>query len=115
MNAAFKGDINEACENRILYNYSTKLGYYDEQNNQKSREYSNLIKNEMIDINDFTTDRNYFVIPYIYHTHVIVLLSTTAISSHLLPISSYLINKRTPNYFKEWDLFIFVPNNMFFL
>ena len=36
MNAAFKGDMNDVCENRILYNYSTKLGYYDEQDNQKS-------------------------------------------------------------------------------
>ena len=104
INAAFKGDMNEVCENRILYNYSTKLGYYDEHNNQESREYSNLIKNETININDFTTDRDYFVIPYIYGTHVIV-ISTTALSPHLLPISFYLINKKTSNYFKEWDLF----------
>ena len=105
INAAFKGDMNEVCENIILYNYSTKLGYYDEHNNQEWREYSNLIKNETININDFTTDRNYFVIPYIYGTHVIVILSTTALSPHLLPISFYLINKKTSNYFKEWDLF----------
>ena len=105
INAAFKGDMNEVCENIILYNYSTKLGYYDEHNNQEWREYSNLIKNETININDFTTDRNYFVIPYIYGTHVIVILSTTALSPHLLPISFYLINKKTSNYFKEWDIF----------
>ena len=103
INAAFKGDMNEVCENIILYNYSTKLEYYDEHN-QESREYSNLIKNET-NINDFTTDRNYFVIPYIYGTHVIVILYTTALSPHLLPISFYLINKKTSNYFKEWDLF----------
>ena len=36
-NIAFKEDINELCENRILFNYSTKLGYYDEQNNDDSR------------------------------------------------------------------------------
>ena len=59
--------------------------------------------------------RNYFVISYIYGTYVIVILSTAAISPHLLPISFYLINKKTSNYFKEWDLFIFIPNNMFFL
>ena len=103
INAAFKGDMNEVCENRILYNYSTKLGYYDEHNNQESREYGNL-KNETIIINDFTTDRNYFVIPYTYGTHVIVILSTTALSPHLLPISFYLINKKTSKYFKEEDL-----------
>ena len=38
INAAFKADMNEVCENRILYNYSTKLGYYDEHNNQESRD-----------------------------------------------------------------------------
>ena len=26
INADFKADKNEVCENRILYNYSTKLG-----------------------------------------------------------------------------------------
>ena len=36
MNAAFKVVMNDVCENRVLYNYSTKLGYYDEQNNRKS-------------------------------------------------------------------------------
>ena len=30
INAALKADMNEVCENRILYNYLTKLGYYDE-------------------------------------------------------------------------------------
>ena len=94
-NAAFKGDWNEVCiENRILYNYWTKPGYHDEHNNQKSRDYSNSIKNKTININDFTTDKNYFVVPYIYEIHVIVLLSTTAISPHLLPISFHLLNKK---------------------
>ena len=104
INAAFKADMNEVCENRILYNYSTKLGYYDEHNNEESREYSDSLKNKTININDFTSDKNYFMIPYIYATHFVVILSTTAISPHLLPISFYLINKETSNYFKEWDL-----------
>ena len=42
---------------------------------------------------------------YIYVTHFIVILATTAISPHLLPIWFYLINNETSNYFKEWDLF----------
>ena len=94
INAAFKADMNEVCENRILYNYSTKLGYYDEHNNQESRDYANSIKNKTININDFTTDKNYFIVPYVYGIHIIVILSTTAISPHLLLISFYLINKK---------------------
>ena len=105
INAAFKADMNEVCQNRILYNYSTKLGYYDEHNNQKSRDYTNSIKNKTQNINDFTTDKNYFIVPYAYGIHVIVILSTTAISPHLLPISFYLINKKTSIYFKERGLF----------
>ena len=105
IDAAFKADMNEVCENRILYNYSTKLGYYDEHNNEESREYSDSLKNETININDFTSDKNYFMIPYVYATHFVVILSTTAISPHLLPISFYLINKEKSNNFKEWDLF----------
>ena len=104
IDAVFKTDMNEVCENRILYNYSTKLGYYDEHNNEESREYSDSLKNKTININDFTSDKNHFMIPYIYATHFVVILSTTAISPHLLPISFYLINKETSNYFKEWDL-----------
>ena len=44
------------------------------------------------------------MIPYIYATHFIVILSTTAITPHLLPISFYLINKETSNHFKELDV-----------
>ena len=94
INAAFKADMNEVCENRILYNYSTKLGYYDEHNNQESRDYANSIKNKTININDFTTDKDYFIVPYVYGIHIIVILSTTAISPRLLLISFYLINKK---------------------
>ena len=104
IDAAFKADMNKVCENRILYNYSTKLGYYDEHNNEESREYSDSLKNKR-NINDFTSDKNCFMIPYIYATHFVVILSTTAISPYLLPISFYLINNETSNYFKEWDLF----------
>ena len=105
IDTTFKADMNEVCENRILYNYSTKLGYYDEHNNEESREYSDSLKNKTTNINDCTSDKNYFMIPYIYATHFVAILSTTAISLHLLPISFYLINKKSSNYFKEWDLF----------
>ena len=30
INAALKADMDEVCENRILYSYLTKLGYYHE-------------------------------------------------------------------------------------
>ena len=103
--ASFKADMNEVCENRIFYNYSTKLGCYDEHN-EESREYSDLLKNKR-NINDFTSDKNYFMIPYIYATHFVVILSTPAISPYLLPISFYLMNNETSNYFKEWDLFLY--------
>ena len=104
-NAAFKGDMIEVCENRMLYNYSSKLGYYNEHNNNDGKICNNSIKkNKTTDLNDFTTSRNYFVVPYIYGTHVVVILATTAISPHLLPISFYLINKKT-TYFNEWKLF----------
>ena len=105
IDTVFKTDMNEVCEKGILYNCSTKLGYYDEHNNEESRKYSDSLKNKTININDFTSDKNQFMIPYIYATHFVVILSTTAISPHLLPISFYLINKETSNYFKEWDLF----------
>lgn len=35
----------------------------------------------------------------------IVILSTTAISPHLLPVSFYLINKKRSNHFSEWKYF----------
>ena len=105
IDAAFKADMNKVCENRILYNYSTKLGYYDKHNNEESREYSDSLKKKTININDFTFDKDYFMIPYVYATHFVVILSTTSISPHLLPISFYLISKETSNNFKEWDLF----------
>ena len=105
IDAAFKTDMNEVCENRILYNYSTKLGYYDEHNNEESREYSDSLKNKTVNINDFTSDKNYFMIPYIYATDYVVILSTTTVSPHLLPISFYKINQETSNYFKKRDLF----------
>ena len=105
INAAFKVDMNEVCKNRILYDYLTKWGYYEEQNNQESRGYSDSLKNKTINVNDFTSDKNYFLVPYIYVTHFIVILASTAISPHLLPIWFHLINKETSNYFKEWDLF----------
>ena len=43
-NAAFKADMAEVCENRILYNYSSNLGYYDEHNDNEGKIYSNSIK-----------------------------------------------------------------------
>ena len=78
-NVAFKEDINEVCENRRLYNYSTKWGYYDEDNNQNSRDYVDSIENKTININDFTSDRNYFNAPYIYGIHLVIILSTRGI------------------------------------
>ena len=68
IDTTFKADMKEACENRILCSYSTKLGYYDELDNEESREYSDSLKNKTININDFTSHRNYFMIPDIYAT-----------------------------------------------
>ena len=42
--AAFKGDMIEVCENRMLYNYSSKLGYYNEHNNNDGKICNNSIK-----------------------------------------------------------------------
>ena len=39
-----------------------------------------------------------------YGFHISVILGTTAISPHLLPISFHLLNKKPGAYFKEWDL-----------
>ena len=66
--------------------------------------YSNSIKNITININDFTSDRNYFTISYVYGAHLILVLSTAGVSPHLLPISFYLIDKKTIYLFKEWNL-----------
>ena len=52
------------------------------------------MKNITININDFTSDRNYFTISYVYGAHLILILSTAGVSPHLLPISFYLINKK---------------------
>ena len=102
-------DINKLCHKRLLFNYSTKLGYYDENNDYNNikellRDYSNSIKNITININDFTSDRNYFTISYVYGAHLILILSTAGVSPHLLPISFYLIDKKTIYLFKERNL-----------
>ena len=99
-------DINKTCQKRFLFNYSTKLGYYDENNDhnvnkEHSRDYSNSIQNITININDFTSDRNYFTISYIYGAHLILILSTVRVSPHLLPISFYLINKKQHIFLKN--------------
>ena len=62
-------DINKLFQKRLVCNYSTKLGYYDENNEhnvskEHSRDYSNSIKNITKNINDFTSDRNYFIITF---------------------------------------------------
>ena len=102
-------DINKFCQKRLLFNYSAKLGCYDENNDhndnkERSRDYSDSIKNVTININDFTSDRNYFTITYIHGAHLILILSTISVSPHLLPTSFYLINKETTHILKEWDL-----------
>ena len=99
-------DINKLCQKRLLFNYSTKLGYYDENNEhnvnkEHSRDYSNSIKTITINIDDFTSDRNCFTITYIYGAHLILILSTIGISPYLLPISFYLIKKKKTYIFKE--------------
>ena len=90
---------------RLFFHYSTKLGYYDENNyhnddKEHSRDYSNSIKN-ITNIIDFTSDRNYFTISYIYGAHLILILSTVRVSPHLLPISFYLINKKQHIFLKN--------------
>ena len=93
-------DVNKFFQERLLFNYSTKLGYDDknnECNNKKehSRDCNNSIKSITININDFTSDKNYFTISYIYGAHLILILSTAGVCPHLLPISFYLVNKKT--------------------
>ena len=90
-------DVNKIFQER-LFNYSTKLGYDDENNEcndkkEHSRDCNNSIKSIAININDFTSDRNYFTISYIYGAHLILILSTAGVCLHLLPISFYLIKK----------------------
>ena len=101
-------DVNKICQKGLLlFHYSTKLGYYDENNDhnnnkEHSRDYSNSIKNiTTININDFTSDRNYFTISYIYGAHLILILSTVRVSPHLLPVSFYLINKKQHIFLKN--------------
>ena len=100
-------DVNKICQKRLLFHYSTKLGYYGENNDhndnkEHSRDYSNSIKNiTTININDFTSDRNYFTISYIYGAHLILILPTVRVSPHLLPISFYLINKKQHIFLKN--------------
>ena len=100
-------DVNKICQKRLLFHYSTKLGYYGENNDhndnkEHSRDYSNSIKNiTTININDFTSDKNYFTISYIYGAHLILILSTICVSPHLLPISFYLINKKQHIFLKN--------------
>lgn len=62
MDPAFKCDMNIVCKGRLLFNYSTKLGYYNEGTEEKGREYSDSIINETINLNDFTDDENYFTV-----------------------------------------------------
>ena len=112
-------DVNKIFQKRLLFNYSTKLGYDDENNEhndnkEHSRDCSNSIKCITININDFTSDRNYFTISYIYGAHLILILSTAGVSSHLLPISFYLINKKTTCVFKEWNLLSYSSTYSFF-
>ena len=113
-NTAFKSYMNDVCENRILHNCSANLGYYNQQKNDEPRTYSKSIKNKTTDLNDFAIYKNYFIVPYIYGTHTIIILATTAISPHLLPITFYLINKRTPIYFNERNLFSYSTMYSFF-
>ena len=51
MDPAFKCDINIVCKGRLLFNYSTKLGYYNEGTEEKGIEYSDSIINETINLN----------------------------------------------------------------
>ena len=83
-----KGDINKLCEQRLLFNFTSVSSDFRRHN---------------INIH-FTTDSNYFIVPCLYGFHISVILGTTAISPHLLPISFHLLNKKPGAYFKEWDL-----------
>ena len=37
--------------------------------------------------------------------HTLIILTSTAISLHILPILFYLINHKTTEFFEEWNLF----------
>ena len=97
-------NLSNICKNRILYNFSSLKGYYeDEEYKYKLIQSSAKLT---INLEDFTSDNNYLIVPYLYAVHIIIIiLSTTAISPHLLPISFYLINDRTGNHFNEWEYF----------
>ena len=83
-----KSDIRKLCEQRLLFNFTSVSSDFARYN---------------IKIH-FDTDGNYFIVPYLYGFHTSVILGTTAISPHLLPISFHLLNKKPGAYFKEWDM-----------
>ena len=83
-----KGDINKLCEQRLLFIFTSV---------------SSAFRRHNINIH-FTTDSSYFIVPCLYGFHISVILGTTAISPHLLPISFHLLNKKPGAYFKEWDM-----------
>ena len=96
-------NINNVCQNRILYSFSSLKEYYkDEGYRHKLIQSSSKLT---INIEYFTSYSNYFLVPYLHAIYIIIILSTTAISPHLLPISFYLINDRTTNHFIEWEYF----------
>ena len=87
-NNELKGDINKLCEQRLLFNFiSINCDFRKSDVN-----------------NHFTSESNYFIIPHLYGFHLVVILGTTAISPHLLPLSFHLMNKKAGTYFKEWHL-----------
>ena len=92
---------NNVCKNRILYNFPSLKDYYEGELHKEKLILSSAKK--VVNLEDFTSDSNYFIAPQLYAIHVIVILSTAAISPHLLPISFHLINKRTSNHFNEWE------------
>ena len=96
-------DANNICKNRILYNFSSLEGYYENDLYEEDLILSSA--KLTINLKDFTSDNNYFIVSYLCAVHVIVILSTTAVLPHLLPISFYLINERTSNHFNEWKYF----------
>ena len=76
------------CESRLLFNYT-------------SSKRSKLNNNELTE--HFSNDHNYFIIPYIYDFYFVAILGMTALSPHLLPLSFYLLNKKTSLSFYEWN------------
>ena len=72
-----------------------------------------ILEKNIININDFKSDRNYFI-TYIYGAHLALILSTIGRSPHILPISFYLRTKKTTYIFKEWDLLSYSSIYSFF-